>query len=187
MSIDNKSVIQALCKPGANGQPLALDIQKTEELYKHLRVGIKPGTLRLKVTTHSLENMFIGYADLLVEIPAIGFSTCLRGFQVKVLGGRPRLDEASELLRNADGTPQKDPRNPTKDRYVPNYLFQNAETRFAVTMRAFEIPEINGAWVEYHDALVSGELAKSLGGQETPEQMPAPAEAGGSPFAAMLG
>jgi len=77
----------------------------------------------------------LGFADVSLTIPSLpGFALKLRGIEVKVLNGNPRIDTPSERSKGAGET-----------QYFPIYFPKSAEMRAVLTTRIFETQEVRNA------------------------------------------
>ena len=77
----------------------------------------------------------LGFADVSLVIPSLpGFALKLRGIEVKVLNGKPRIDTPSERSKGAGET-----------QYFPIYFPKSAEMRAVLTARIFETQEVRNA------------------------------------------
>jgi hypothetical protein len=77
----------------------------------------------------------LGFADVSLEVPSVpGFALKLRGIEVKVLNGKPRIDTPSERSKGAGDA-----------QFYPIYFPKSAEMRAVLTARIFETQEVSNA------------------------------------------
>jgi hypothetical protein len=100
----------------------------------------------------------LGFADVSLEIPSVpGFALKLRGIEVKVLNGKPRIDTPSERSKGAGDT-----------QFYPIYFPKSAEMRAVLTARIFETQEVC-------NAVATAEQQRTQGATDT--------QSGSNPFA----
>jgi hypothetical protein len=100
----------------------------------------------------------LGFADVSLEIPSVpGFALKLRGIEVKVLNGKPRIDTPSERSKGAGDT-----------QFYPIYFPKSAEMRAVLTARIFETQEVS-------NAVATAEQQRTQGATDT--------QSGSNPFA----
>ena len=132
-----------------------MDANIAASLYESVKVVID------RFHTHIVcksKVQLLGFADVSLEIPSVpGFALKLRGIEVKVLNGKPRIETPSERSKGA-GDKQ----------FYPIYFPKSAEMRAVLTARIFETQEVS-------NAVATAEQQRTSGATDT--------QTGSNPFA----
>jgi len=132
-----------------------MDANIAASLYESVKVVIDRFHAHIVCKT---KVQLLGFADVSLEIPSVpGFALKLRGIEVKVLNGKPRIDTPSERSKGAGDT-----------QFYPIYFPKSAEMRAVLTARIFETQEVS-------NAVATAEQQRTSGATET--------QTGSNPFA----
>jgi len=133
-----------------------MDSNIAATLYESVRVSID--RFHAHIVCKSKVQL-LGFADVSLEVPSVpGFALKLRGIEVKVLNGKPRIDTPSERSKGAGDA-----------QFYPIYFPKSAEMRAVLTARIFETQEVR-------NAVATAEQMRTQGATET--------QTGSNPFAA---
>jgi hypothetical protein len=131
-----------------------MDSNIAASLYESVRVTIDRFHTHIVCKT---KVQLLGFADVSLEIPSVpGFALKLRGIEVKVLNGKPRIDTPSERGKGTDKA------------FYPIYFPKSAEMRAVLTARIFETQEVS-------NAVATAEQQRTSGATDT--------QTGSNPFA----